>query len=214
MKCYTNTGTKNTIMRCAELDIGLMIVSPRWVNPDRWPFYAIDNGAYASWKSGKDFRSEPFLKILNRTLEYERRPDFAVLPDIVAGGKGSLDFSMEWRDKFINDGRYRYIPFYLAVQDGMTFSEVDKVLDSEKIIAGIFVGGTMDWKLRTAEDWCDLADRYEIGCHIGRIGPVNRIVWADRIGASSIDSTTWVQRNGAIEYVCRARKQTILKEVV
>jgi hypothetical protein len=60
---------------------------------------------------------------------------------------------------------------------------------------GIFVGGTMDWKIRTARDWVELAHSHRILCHIGRIGPWHRILWAARIGADSIDSTTWVRQD-------------------
>jgi len=43
MKHYTNTGTKNTIRRCRELDVGLMIVSPhRFPIPEQLETYGLN----------------------------------------------------------------------------------------------------------------------------------------------------------------------------
>jgi len=215
MKYYTNTGTRRTIDRCNELDVGLLIVSPYWVNPDRWPYYAIDNGAYANWRAKKEFDEKAFYRIVCKAEQYlretQRYPEFIVLPDIVAGGTESLAFSKEWYRELTGGIQYFSMRYYLAVQDGMTEEDVWRALRAMPKVCGIFVGGTMKWKLETSEQWSKFAKHLGIGCHIGRIGPTNRIVWAKRIGASSIDSTTWVQRNGSIEYVARAKNQTTLE---
>ena len=80
--------------------------------------------------------------------------------------------------------------WYLAVQDGMTVSDVEKVVGD---FDGIFVGGTVKWKVRTGEEWVKVAHSHNIPCHIGRVGVFRRIVWAMRIGADSIDSTNFVR---------------------
>ena len=53
---------------------------------------------------------------------------------------------------------------------------------------GIFVGGSLRWKLETGAAWAELARRQSMGCHIGRVGTAARVHWARSIGATSIDS--------------------------
>ena len=48
--------------------------------------------------------------------------------------------------------------------------------------------------------WAEFAHKYGMDCHVGRICPVDRMVEADLAGADSIDSTTWVQRNGCLRH--------------
>lgn len=67
-------------------------------------------------------------------------------------------------------------------------------------VDGIFVGGSIAWKLDTMSSWAKLAHRLGIGCHVGRIGTPGRMILAHLAGVDSIDSTTWVQRNGCLEH--------------
>ena len=53
---------------------------------------------------------------------------------------------------------------------------------------GIFVGGSLAWKLATGAAWAKLARRRGLRCHIGRVGTADRVHWARSIGATSIDS--------------------------
>lgn len=116
-------------------------------------------------------------------------PDFLVLPDIVGGGLASLELSLSWLPRLSG-----VAPPYLAVQDGMPEEAVSRSCAG---ITGIFVGGTLQWKLRTAAAWVALAHRLEMRCHIGRVGTVDRLRWARRIGADSIDSSLplWSREN-------------------
>lgn len=156
----------------------------------------LDNGAFSDWRAGRSFDEEAFARDLERAAAAAVRPDFIVAPDVVAGGRSSLDLSLSWRVAVS-----RAAPAYLAVQDGMTPSEVAEVLPG---FAGIFVGGTMPsefvpgtrkrrrapgWKIRTGHLWVALARRFGIPCHIGRAGGASTARWAVRIGASSIDSS-------------------------
>lgn len=152
-----------------------------WRNPKKFK-YALDNGAFGCWKRGETFNANAFTKLLERSDSYDYGPDFVVCPDIVAGGKGSLQFSLEWMEKLPRDD------YYLAVQDGMIEGHIINVLDRFK---GIFVGGTMEWKLLTGETWAQFAHSYGLKCHIGRVGTFKRLLWARRIGADSVDSSTF-----------------------
>lgn len=101
-------------------------------------------------------------------------------PDVVAGGASSLVLSLSWLAAVSAAA-----PAYLAVQDGMTESEVVAAAPG---FAGLFVGGTLPWKIRTGAQWAALAMRLGIACHVGRVGTAKRVAWALRIGATSIDS--------------------------
>jgi len=202
MKLYQgNNCSERTIWRCQRDGVGILLCSA-YRNPDRFPYYAVDNGAFSAWANNRTWDAENFLTLLHKIGRSQRPPDFVIVPDKVAAGNESLDLSLEWRDKLPEIGT-RY---YLAVQDGMSSERVNEVLDS---FGGLFVGGTMDWKLRTSKEWVELAHAHRKPCHIGRIGPWNRIVWAARIGADSIDSTTWVQQNRWY-HIERAKAQEVL----
>ena len=98
-------------------------------------------------------------------------PDKPAAPD-------SLEFSRSWLPHMAG-----MRPLYLAVQDGMPFSA--RVLRG---FDGIFVGGTLEWKLASGERWVNLAHCCGVPCHIGRVGTGKRVRWAKRIGVDSIDS--------------------------
>ncbi len=159
----------------------------QWRDVSNYPYYAIDNGAFSAWKHGVKLDFATFNKLLERSKTAPYPPDFVVCPDKVAGGRDSLEYSFRALADLPRGFRY-----YLAVQDGMTVGDVERHLPS---FAGLFVGGTMTWKLRTADKWVALAHSWGKLCHIGRVGPMGRILWAARIGADSIDSTTWVQQD-------------------
>lgn len=207
MKLYTSTGTRRTIEQCNLLDVGLLMVAD-WRNPDDWPFYAVDNGCFSAYKRGVEWEPSTFLRILDRCKAEGRIPDFVVIPDKVAS-PDSLDFSARWVERL----RQSYPDFrlYLAVQDGTTPDDVDE-FDRVHGIDGLFVGGTMGWKLETMPMWCKYAHGKGMECHVGRIGPIRRMLMAEWAGADSIDSTTWVQRKGALErYVSGYRAQSRLE---
>lgn len=139
-----------------------------------------DPGAFRDWRAGVAFDVTRFLRDL-RWMNYRGLvPDFVIAPDIVAAGLASLDFSAEWRDVIPE-----HFPTYLAVQDGMTSADVAAHLDRYD---GLFVGGTLEWKLATAGAWVQLAHAHGKRCHVGRVGTAARVRWARRIGADSIDS--------------------------
>jgi hypothetical protein len=141
---------------------------------------ALDNGAFPAFTNGTVWSPTGFLKRLDR-LHNQANFDFAICPDIVAGGDRSLAFSEEWRQKL------QGISLYLAVQDGMTAASVVKVLHG---YCGLFVGGTIQWKIDTAPAWLSMARQHGKKCHIGRIGTINRLAYCRHLGVDSVDSTT------------------------
>jgi hypothetical protein len=69
---------------------------------------------------------------------------------------------------------------------------------------GLFVGGSLDWKLATAAAWVELAHARGMRCHIGRVGPADRVRWARDIGADSIDSSLPLRDRGKLVAFLRA----------
>ena len=147
--------------------------------PRRVPFF-YDNGAFGDWKAQRPFDAVAFREDLASLRKHRLVPDFVVAPDVVAGGESSLVESLRWLDECRSVG-----PVYLAVQDGMGLETVRASVDG---FAGLFVGGTLEWKLSTGQSWCRLAHELGLACHVGRVGSARRIRWAQRIGADSIDS--------------------------
>lgn len=157
--------------------------------------FALDNGAWTAFQ-----RDEPFdVSAFERAFElFGERADWVVIPDIVAGGLASLDFSLSWIDRL--NGCKRLL---LAVQDGMT-TEVIRPLLSDRV--GIFVGGSTDWKLATAIEWGQLA--HEVGCymHVGRVNTVRRIRLCAAAGADSFDGTSATMFSQTLPMLDLARK--------
>ena len=87
-----------------------------------------------------------------------------------------------------------------ALQDGWT-AEVVRVCSidprPEGQFDGIFVGGSLPWKLATGAQWVTFAHERAMPCHVGRVGTPKHVAWARRIGADSIDSCTplWAEAN-------------------
>lgn len=190
MKLYSSWVPPNK--DCGILrDLGIGIVFTPKAN--RYPIdgipWVLDNGAFGCWIRKTKFDGYAFLDAMRR-IPANRYPDFIVIPDIVAGGERSLAFSLRWMDRMPSNHSA-----YLAVQDGMDALEIDRLLDQDDRIQGIFVGGTMGWKLMTAGFWIELAHRHRRPAHIGRCGPLARMQWAKRLGADSVDSASWL-RNG------------------
>lgn len=176
------TTNKEQVAQLDRVGWGMMI-GP--VNPKRSALrYAVDNGAFPAWRDKKPWPEAKFLKMIDRILTFERKPDFIVCPDIVAAGPASLDFSMLWRNRLPKEW-----PCYLAVQDGMTTCGVLSVLDR---FDGIFVGGTDVWKRNTAPLWAKLARPEGKKLHVGRINSLQgAFVQGKVVGADSIDGNNW-----------------------
>ena len=170
-----------------DLGIGIVFTPRARRSPLDGIPWILDNGAFGSWIRKTSFDSYRFLRSL-RLIPRDHHPDFIVIPDIVAGGRLSFEFSLRWMKRIGTEFKR-----YFAVQNGMTYSEIETVLNLE--IDGLFIGGTIEWKINTAGIWIELAHDHGKPAHIGRCGPISRIKWAKRIGADSIDSGSWA-RNG------------------
>lgn len=193
------TRSRKLIARLTELGFGECTSRGEWP-PRRYPSFQ-DNGAFPDWTRGRDFDNAAFLRDCESANAAAIPPVFTVCPDRVATGLDSLAFSLDWLDSY--GSRFPALRWYLAVQDGMAVSDVRAVMDR---FAGIFIGGSLPWKIATGAQWVTLAHELGKPCHIGRVGTAKRVRWAMRIGADSIDSSAplWAEANlqrfiGALE---------------
>ena len=183
MKIFTGDSTgKKTLKVLEAAGIGRVFIrGPRVLYPgEEWMF---DNGAFGWFKQDKPFDSDAFLRRLERIhAKVPYPPYLAVLPDIVAGGDESWEFSMEW----LNSGKLpAEWPWYLAVQDGMDTRWVINVMDR---VAGIFLGGSDDYK-KQALFWRKVTGQFGKPLHYARAGTLNKIAHATMICADSLDSS-------------------------
>lgn len=158
-----------------------------------------DNGAFGDFTQHRPFDGLRFTRdqraIRNGGIKDRvfPAPDFIVLPDQVAGGVESLRVSRAWK----HDPLVTYAaPLYLAVQDGMSEADVAAELEG---VAGLFVGGSLPWKLETGAAWVAFAHARGLQCHVGRVGTPDRVAWARAIGCDSIDSCLPLWTTGKLD---------------
>jgi len=188
------TASKALIRRLIGYGFGECVQPDEWP-PRRHPWF-LDNAAYRAWANKEEWNPAPFEYVLGACKSWP--PDFVIAPDVVAGGADSMALSLSWVS------RIPY-PAYLAVQDGMTEANVAAALPR---FAGLFVGGSLPWKIRGAHHWVNLAHKHGKPCHIGRVGTARRVRWAKRIGADSIDSCLPLWAEDKLQGFVRALKDT------
>ena len=192
----SRTGTKRNLAALREADWHLLVSATGVLRHEGFP-YALDNGAWTAYQSGKPFSEELFTTALRKL---GRDAEWAVLPDIVAGGARSLEMSLAWMRRVLDETQRAL----LAVQDGMTFEDVRPFLGAR---VGIFVGGSTAWKLETLLTWCDLARDAGCWCHVGRVNTVKRIRYCVASGATSFDGTSASRFSKNVPKLDAARKQ-------
>jgi|TARA_R110000824_G_scaffold33553_6_gene107429 hypothetical protein len=156
-----------------------------WVDQKPTPYegepWGIDSGAFRDWSMGGTTDWGLYAERCHRAAEIGGCY-LAVLPDLVARGEWSLDFSLEAPEMF---GLPRDLPWYLAVQDGMVRGE--RALADNDWIKGVFLGGTLRYK-GSAPWWAGAAKEAGKLAHYGRCGVPKRVSFAKRLGYDSCDS--------------------------
>ena len=156
--------------RIAHLHCGEFRKEPKHGVP-----WALDNGVFGAWKSGKEWDQEPFYQYLEIFSAW--KPMWAVVPDSVGNREKTLEMWALHKDAVSAFG----VPLAFAVQDGMAVEDVPAE-------AGVlFVGGTTSWKWRTLRTWTENFPRV----HVGRVGTKRLLEQAEDAGAESCDGTGW-----------------------
>jgi len=223
---FGDTRSERNIRLLTDRGWGRMFAS---APPTPFPFekWGLDNGAFKAWQDAGFpggltiddwcilWDADEFDRRLREAAAIDSDPYLVVVPDI-PGSPHSLDFSVSWiRDAKlcpVADFRIDW-PWYLAVQDGMKFEEVEQVLH---LFSGVFLGGTDKFKL-TAYHWAKFAHAHQKKFHYARAGTPRKIRHAFRVGADSLDSTfaSWtIQRTEELCHVWDGLElQQILPEV-
>jgi len=173
------TRSRKLLRRTMDLGWGRIWAHDTTPAPLEGELWAFDNGAYSAYLKGQEFPEARFLKRYERAQTMTTPPYLAVVPDIVAGGMGSLTFSLRWRDR-LNDW-----PWYLAVQDGLIPDDVIRYRDR---FSGIFLGGGNGYKA-TAHEWRTFTRVFNMGFHYGRVGTPRKLTHTVEVGADSCDSS-------------------------
>ena len=144
-----------------------------------WIFYALDNDAFAAWTKGEPWDAAAFFEMLQETKLQPVKPLWVIVPDVVGDLKATKSNWKKYAGKVAEFGW----PLAFAVQDGMKRDDVPTDADV------VFVGGSdqQNWKWRTAHYWCDHFERV----HIGRVNSIRRVRYSERIGAESVDGSSW-----------------------
>lgn len=192
----SRTGTKVNLdaLRAAGWRL---LVSAAGVNRTEGFRYALDNGAWTAFQQGKPIDLAAFQRCLRRLGS---NADWAAFPDVVAGGKRSLDLSLAWMRHVLDECELGMLP----VQDGMIEDDVRDLVGPR---VGIFVGGSTCWKLSTMGRWASLAKERGAWCHVARVNSQRRIFRAASAGAHSFDGTSATRYSKSLPRLDRAVQQ-------
>ena len=175
----SRTGTRRNLAMLRLHGWRLLVSAAGALRHEGFPF-ALDNGAWSAFTQGRPFDERSFARALRMMGP---GADWTVIPDIVAGGPASLDLSLRWMRRVLDETPRALI----AVQNGLECRDVRPFLGSR---VGIFVGGDTQWKLSTLPGWAALGR--EVGCwvHVGRVNTRQRILACTAAGAHSFDGTS------------------------
>lgn len=144
-----------------------------------WLPYALDNDAFGAWTKGTVWNELAWLELLAWGRASQLPPLWAIVPDVVADKKATLN---NWKRYSPVVASYGW-PMAFAVQDGMTPEDVPE--DA----AVVFVGGTTEWKWTSLPTWTGAFPRV----HVGRVNELRRLHICQRLGVESVDGTGWVR---------------------
>lgn len=148
---------------------------------ERW---AYDNGAFSDWRQDKPFDRTRFFLDIQEITESDRRPVFAVLPDLPTQGEKSLEFSRHYLNQLKAP-----ISWSLAIQNGQTPTTVARFLKlAGARVTTLFIGGDDSFK-REARQWADFAHDHGLWCHYARASTRRKMAFAWRCGCDSFDTT-------------------------
>jgi hypothetical protein len=194
----SRTGTVRNLDALRQADWRLMVSATGAWRTEGFR-YAIDNGAWTAFQSGKAFDEAAFDGVV---AALGHSADFVIVPDIVCGGLGSLRLSESWLP------RLDHLPgrLLIAVQNGIEPADVRPILGGR---VGIFVGGDTEWKLATLPKWGRLAGEMGVYLHVGRVNTRRRIRLCAMAGAHSFDGTSATVYSATLPMLDRARRSVI-----
>ena len=128
-----------------------------------------------------------------------------VVPDKVAAGSESAAMSYEWLD--ILWDKFGDVPFYFVLQDGMDAADMRQALYDPRI-HGLFLGGTLEYKLTEGRALRGLAHSHNKMFHYGGASTEEKIRHALAIHSDSLDSAFWLIKKSARDVAIGLRPQS------
>lgn len=196
----SNTGTRRNLAALRKAGWRLLLTPSNRTERDGFS-YGIDNDAWRCHQQKIPFDGNAFMRLVDNS---GHGADFVILPDIVADGDRSFEFSMLWVPKLRHLRRV-----LLPLQDGMTVSNVEQFL-RENLNAGLFLGGSTEYKLATMYEWGVRACAARRWYHVGRVNTARRIRLAAEAGATSFDGTSATMYSETLPLLEAARQQPSL----
>lgn len=141
--------------------------------------YALDNGRFPAWSSGKEWDLEAYLSLLEWSMDASIKPLWVLVPDIVADAEGTLREWDLWSTAILELIPGATLAF--AAQDGMSPDDVPANADV------VFIGGSTEWKRQAIRPFCAAHPRV----HVGRINTYRWLCYCADAGAESVDGTGW-----------------------
>lgn len=157
--------------------IGMLYTPFSYRVPAYYMPYAIDNGCFTRWDEGE------FYTLMKKVGLLKDKPLFVCVPDVVVDAEATNKL---WYEHHNN------IKFKKAfvVQDGHEPKDVPKEASA------VFVGGSTEWKLNNGHKFKGITN----WLHIGRVNTESRLLWAEEIGADSVDGTGFFRGKGKQYY--------------
>jgi hypothetical protein len=197
--CYASrTGTRRNLDALRVAGWGLLVSRTGVWRTEGFTRYVLDNGAWSDFQAGRQFDGDAFELLMDKL---GARADWVALPDIVAGGRASLELSMRWSNRCLSACPMALIP----VQDGMKESDLCDLVGRS---VGIFLGGSTPWKLATMGQWGLFCARHGVYYHVARVNTERRMWMAIAAGADSIDGSSATRYATSLPLLDRARKQS------
>lgn len=180
MICYASrTGTRRNLDLLRTFGWRLLVSRTGVWRTEGFP-YVLDSGAWSDFQTGTPFDEDAYERLIDHLGS---GADWAVLPDIVAGGMKSLEFSLRWSNRV----RSVCDRVLIAVQDGMEPADLAPLVGPN---VGIFLGGSTEWKLERMSEWGEFCRARRVHYHVARVNTVRRIYRAIAAGADSIDGSS------------------------
>lgn len=167
-----------TILHGADPSLWGLMATPRrgaGLIPSGYRWIA-DNGCFAgTWEERN------WLDWLDGLIAHQQSCVMAVLPDVVADARATMD--RYWQ--YLYPIQRRGWPIGLVAQDGFESLSWPDDYDA------LFIGGSTEWKLSDAADWC-VHQAKAVGkwTHVGRVNGGKRIRHFKLIGVDSVDGTS------------------------
>ena len=187
-------GNKNSIdlvrQDAPKLELGQLVTPLCHHGSVQGARFAIDNGAY------NRFDADKFRRVLAREKPNRGRCIFVAAPDVVGSARRTLEVFSHWYPKLAG------WPVALVCQDGQEDLDIPW-----RLIAGVFIGGSTEWKLSVAaEQIVRAAQAIGKWVHVGRVNTPQRIDKFYEMGVDSIDGASFARHGNGYS---RDRKKCV-----